>query len=92
MSKRYDVCAPRSGKDDKTFWHRVGTAFEGEKGIGIVFDSLPLPDKEGRVSVRLFEPREKGTMPAAKTDGHSVQPRGASRDPDDQIPFAPEWR
>ncbi|MGJ3625999.1 hypothetical protein AB5I41_01690 [Sphingomonas sp. MMS24-JH45] len=31
---------------------------EGEKGINIVFDSLPLPDAEGRVSVSLFKPRD----------------------------------
>jgi hypothetical protein len=90
MSKRFDVCAPRAGKEGKTFWHRVGSAFENEKGINLVFDSLPLPDKEGRVSVFLFEPREKGekTMPAAKADGKRVSPRNLSDDMDgDSIPF-----
>jgi hypothetical protein len=59
MTKRYDVMAPRAKKDGGTFWVRIGTAFDGEKGIGIEFDALPLPDKDGRVSVRLFEPRER---------------------------------
>jgi hypothetical protein len=82
MNKRWDVCAPRPGRE-KTFWHRVGTAFEGKSGIGIVFDSLPLPDKEGRVSVQLFEPREKGASPPART-----APRSSGHDDmDDEIPF-----
>jgi hypothetical protein len=81
MTKRYDVCAPRAGKDDKTFWHRVGSAFESEKGIGIVFDSLPIPDKDGRVAVRLFEPREKNA-------GHqNERPKAARDDMGDEIPF-----
>jgi hypothetical protein len=86
MTKRYDVMAPRKGKEDKTFWHRVGTAFEGAKGIGIEFDSLPLPDKEGRVSVRLFEPRDKQAptqdrvpTPQTKAERHAEM--------DDEIPF-----
>lgn len=79
MSKRFDVLSPRPKKDGGTFWHRVGTAFEGDKGIGIVFDSLPLPDAEGKVRVSLFEPREK-------TDGNApARPRQA--DLDDDIPF-----
>ena len=57
--KRFDVCSPRERKDGKTYWQRVGSAFEGDKGIGIEFDALPLPDKDGRVSVRLFEPKER---------------------------------
>lgn len=61
--KRYDVMSPRERKDGKTYWQRVGTAFEGDKGIGIEFDALPLPDKDGRVSVRLFEPRERDSAP-----------------------------
>ena len=59
MAKRYDICAPRKGKGDKTFWHRIGTAWEGEKGIQLVFDSLPIPDADGRCAANLFEPRER---------------------------------
>jgi hypothetical protein len=94
MSKRFDVCAPRfNAKTEKTFWHRVGTAFEGEKGISITFDSLPLPDKDGRVSVFLFEPREKGekTIPAAQADGERIASRKSAA-MDDEIPFLMEWR
>jgi hypothetical protein len=84
MTKRYDVCSPRQRKDDKVYWHRVGTAFEGEKGIGIEFDSLPMPDKEGRVSVRLFEAKPK------EQTADSAPPRTArksSAEMDDEIPF-----
>lgn len=87
MAQRFDVCSPRPTKDGKTYWHRVGTAFQGDKGIGLVFDSLPLPDKDGRVSVQLFEPKAKPDR--AQPDG---QARGAGRDMDDEIPFAAEFR
>lgn len=75
--KRYDVCSPRKKKDGGTFWHRVGMAWEGEKGISIEFSSLPLPDVEGRVRVSLFEPREKQQQP----DQQSGSDEG------DHIPF-----
>ena len=58
MSKRYDICSPRKGRD-KTFWTRIGTAFENEKGIQLIFDALPLPDAEGRCVANLFEPKER---------------------------------
>lgn len=80
MTKRFDVLAPRTKKDGGTFWHRVGTAFEGEKGISIIFDSLPMPDKEGRCSVSLFEPRERQAAPA-KTKAQPDDMEG------DAIPF-----
>jgi hypothetical protein len=68
MAQRFDVCSPRPTKDGKTYWHRVGTAFQSDKGsIGLIFDSLPLPDKDGRVSVQLFEPKAKGEAPARAT-------------------------
>lgn len=87
MSKRYDVMAPRQGRD-KTFWVRVGTAFEGEKGIGIEFDALPLPDKEGRVSVRLFEPREKSAAVAQPAEGYPNYGRQpATVGPEDDVAF-----
>jgi hypothetical protein len=70
MSKRFDIASPRKGKDGKTYWTRIGTAFEGDKGIQLIFDALPLPDAEGRCVANLFEPRERrGAAPA--TDSRS---------------------
>lgn len=84
MSKRYDIMAPRKGKD-KTFWTRIGTAFEGDKGIQLIFDALPLPDAEGRCVANLFEPRERTDTPRANTQagGYTRQPA----DLDDGVPF-----
>ena len=67
MAKRFDICTPRKGKD-KTFWHRIGTAWEGDKGIQLVFDSLPIPDAEGRCVANLFEPRDNNDR--AKSAGN----------------------
>lgn len=79
MAKRYDICAPRKGRD-KTFWHRIGTAWEGDKGIQLVFDSLPLPDEEGRVVANLFEPRDNSQQ-------RPQQQTAPAADLDDEIPF-----
>ena len=79
MSKRYDIMAPRKGRD-KTFWTRIGTAFEGEKGIQLIFDALPLPDAEGRCVANLFEPRER-------TQGSDTPRQSAPADLDDEVPF-----
>ena len=83
MSKRFDICTPRKGKDDKTFWTRIGTAWEGDKGIQLVFDALPLPDSEGRCVANLFEPREKAVADAPR----QPQTATASFDIDDEVPF-----
>jgi hypothetical protein len=58
-NKRFDICTPRKSKDGKTFWTRIGTAWEGDKGTQLVFDALPIPDNEGRVVANLFEPRQR---------------------------------
>lgn len=89
MSTRFDVCSPRPRKDsEKPFWHRVGTAWKNDKGISITFDSLPLPDKEGRVSVVLFEPRDKAADTAPKRQTGGVSDYAAEKaDMDDEIPF-----
>lgn len=82
MTTRWDVLSPRAKKDGGTHWHRVGTAFQGAKGINIVFDSLPLPDAEGRVSVSLFEPRESGRSSNATASSQVVP-----ADLGDEVPF-----
>lgn len=81
--KRYDIMSPRKGRD-KTFWTRIGTAFEGEKGIQLIFDALPLPDAEGRCVANLFEPRDTGTGQQRQT---TQQRSPASADLDDDVPF-----
>jgi hypothetical protein len=58
MSNRKDIMTPRAKKDGGTYWVKIGTAWEGPKGIQLVFDALPIPDSEGRVVANLFEPRE----------------------------------
>jgi hypothetical protein len=88
--RRWDVMSPRPKKDGGTFWCRVGTAFEGEKGINIYFDALPLPDDKGRVSVSLFEPREKTEKPAGNSYGAAkgkAPQQSYAADLDDDIPF-----
>lgn len=76
---RWDVMTRRIKKDGGTYWHKVGSAFQGDKGINISFDSLPMPDAEGKCWVSLFEPRDANNRP---------QPSGTSRrDLDDDVPF-----
>ena len=66
MSNRKDIMAPRPKKDGGTYWVKIGTAWENDKGTQLVFDALPLPDKEGRVVANLFEPRQGDARPAQK--------------------------
>lgn len=86
MSTRFDIVSPRPRKNsDKPFWHRVGTAFEGDKGLTLVFDSLPLPDAEGRTVVKLFEQKERAP---AEQSGNGGPRNSFKTDLDDDIPFA----
>lgn len=81
MSKRYDICAPRPKKDGGSFWVKIGSAWQSDKVIQLVFDALPIPDAEGRCVANLFEPKPR--------DGDSQpQRQSAPRDDlDDSIPF-----
>lgn len=83
MAKMFEMKAPRAKKDGSTYWHRVGTAWEGDKGIQLVFDSLPLPDAEGRCAVNLFEPRDRDQSHRAGLNRNAPQDDLDS----DDIPF-----
>ena len=77
---RFDLISPRPRKDGKTFWLRVGTAFSRDKGgFSLVFDALPLPDAEGRVTVLMTEPKDQ--------EPRQEVPRGGKPDIDDEIPW-----
>lgn len=85
MSKRFDICTPRKGKDDKTFWTRIGTAWENDKGIQLVFDALPLTDSDGRCVANLFEPRERTDNGGQRQQ--TRQPATAGVGPQDDVDF-----
>ncbi len=88
-NKRYDICTPRKGRDDKTFWTRIGTAWESDKGIQLVFDALPLPDSEGRCVANLFEPRDADRSRSGANDRRDAGQRAQSNADmlDDSVPF-----
>ena len=85
MSTRFDICTPRKSRDGKTFWTKIGTAWQSDKGIQLVFDALPLPDAEGRCVASLFEPKPRDDAP--RGNGGSYGSRLQSDD-DSDIPFA----
>lgn len=92
-----DISAPRKGKDGKTYWHRIGTAFVSDDGkIGLTFDSLPIPDAEGKCSAQIFDRRDKDDIPRrdgppnrsmAVAAGYGRGGKPDASDIDDDIPF-----
>lgn len=92
MSNRFDICTPRT-RNDKTFWIKIGTAWQNDKGIQLVFDALPIPDSEGRCVANLFEPRDQSDNPrsrSASADRQQASQRsqgGFGDDLDDAVPF-----
>lgn len=81
---RYDLVSPRKGKDDKTRWFKVGAAFPRDKGgFQLVFDALPLPDAEGRVTLMMWEAQERDA-PRRERQPDQRAPAGGM---DDEIPF-----
>jgi len=97
MAQRFDLMSPRAGKDGKTRWFKLGAAFPRDKGgYHLVFDALPLPDAEGRVTLMMWEAQERdGQSSQARTADRAQRPTGgapAGGDMDDEIPFSMEWR
>ena len=91
---RYNLISPRPRKDGKTHWHNIGSAFDRDKGgFSLVFDSLPLPDAEGRVTVLMTEPlpddgQQRGrAKPQYDQSPPANQQRRSDMDDADSIPF-----
>lgn len=61
MGKRFNVMTPRPKQDGGSWWHKVGNAFENDRGLVTVYlDSVPVPDQEknNKIVMMLFEPEE----------------------------------
>lgn len=97
--KRFDVVTPRPKYGGGTWWHRVGNAHQNEEGrITIYLDSVPVPDpeKDNKIVMMLFEPREddadsgkkgKGSGAGAGKGKRGQQQASLSEELDDEIPF-----
>ena len=83
MSKRFSVVQAKEvpGRD-KPVWLRHGIAFEGDKGISIKLESLPLPNKDGEVWLKLFEDDGSRQNPQ-----HAAPAATPADKIDDEIPF-----
>jgi hypothetical protein len=71
------------GDAGKAYAHKIGSAKRNDKGgLNVYLDSLPLPDKDGRVSLLISPPRESAGSPRRE-----ARPATPSRFEDDEIPF-----
>lgn len=88
-SKRYDVVTPRPKKDsDKPYWHRIGTAFEDDRGGSTIYlDSLPFADAEGRCVIKLFEAKSRDQRHSDSLNRGQQSQSSNYSDLDDDIAF-----
>lgn len=90
--RSWDIVVPITKKDDdgkpvgKTYWHRIGIAFEGRKAgsFSLTFNSLPLSP-----NVFLFERTEewRGKGEPAHDDHAESKDDATSAPEQEEIPF-----
>jgi len=73
MSERMDIITPVPGRDGKTFFHRIGTAWATKNGgWQLIFDALPVAriNDKGVVETRalLMPPKDDNRSGAASGD------------------------
>lgn len=60
--RRFDVCCARPKYNEEgVWWHKVGSAFENDKGqVNVFLNSVPVPDssKDNQICFTLFEQKE----------------------------------
>jgi hypothetical protein len=85
---RYDLLSPREDRSGKTRWNKVGAAFPRDAGgFSLVFDALPLPDKEGNVRLLMSEAKPRDEYQRREEPPQRQGRREAPSDIDDSIPF-----
>lgn len=88
MEERLQAIVPRTGKDGKTYFTRIGVAFPSKDGEGwsVILEALPLPDKEGRCVV-LLRPPLPDKNDAPRQSRPAAAGASAAPDLDDGVPF-----
>ena len=100
MTTRYDAVAVRRYKDrdgnEKSQFTTIGTAWpmKDKDGFTVRLNAIPAP-ADGEFVILLMPPRQKDdnrSSGQSRADESSGRQANFSRDLDDDIPFAPEWR
>jgi hypothetical protein len=85
--ERFDAVCPREGKDGKTYFTNIGKAFPNRTGgYSVRLNALPIPNKEGDVTILLLPEREKDERRAPPARRPAPQKRVPDED-EDEIPF-----
>jgi len=93
MARRFDILSPRKSRDGKTYFTKIGVAFETKNGgYSLSFEALPIASltDDGGIETRalMMEPRERDEAPR----GNGTPPRRPASTPqrgelDDDVPF-----
>ena len=89
MAKRFDIVTPRKGRDGKTFWTKIGVAFENKTGgYNLSFEALPIASMTDDGSIEARGVRkgagERGDAPRGNGRARSTPQRDELSD---DIPF-----
>lgn len=83
MANRMNIVTPRTARDGKTYWTKIGVAFETRDGWSLSFEALPLSslNQDGQLECRalLMPPRDDSARPAQRST--------ARDDLNDDVPF-----
>lgn len=84
-----DIISFRKRGTGKAYPHKIGSAkSNGKGGFFVDFDSLPLPDENGRVSVLISPRQEKGGFGGGRPTARPAPRSGdVFEDDSDTIPF-----
>jgi hypothetical protein len=74
MGQRWDVCVVRDAAEEggKSYWTKIGAAFESDKGngvISIVLDALPVGNGSGQARMVLRYPFENDRQATSGSQG-----------------------
>ena len=95
MVDRYDIICAVKGRNDKSYWTKIGVAFPSKKGSGfsIFLDYIPVGrNDDGKLQLLMAEPKpfddDKPKRSRSRDDDDDA-PRGKGKqaDMDDDIPF-----
>ena len=85
MAKRFDIVTPRKGRDGKTFWTKIGVAFENKTGgYNLSFEALPIASMTDDGSI---ETRALMMEPDAPRGNGRAQSTPHRDELDDDVPF-----